>query len=166
MARIPNDELERLKKETDLAELVRSSGVGLKQHGKDLLGLCPFHADTAPSLVVSPGKNLWNCLAACGEGGTVVDWVMKTQAVSFRHAVEILRGGGELTSPVEAKRSCSVQKLYPGRDRVAGFAFRVNSERVRRGAVGDIKPRRGLERLRRPLTERSGQTSGARLGVG
>jgi len=105
MARIPTDELERLKRETDLVELVRSSGVELKTHGKDLLGLCPFHDDKAPSLVVTPSKNLWNCLGACGEGGTVVDWVMRTQGVSFRHAVEILRGGGELSAPIAGKRS-------------------------------------------------------------
>jgi len=54
--------LERLKREVDLAELVRSSGVKLRQHGKDLLGLCPFHNDKEPSLVVTPQKNLWNCL--------------------------------------------------------------------------------------------------------
>ena len=81
MARIPQSELERLKRETDLVELVRASGVELKRHGKDLLGLCPFHDDKEPSLVVTPGKNLWNCLGACGEGGTVVDWVMRTQGV-------------------------------------------------------------------------------------
>jgi hypothetical protein len=90
VARIPPEELDRLKRETDLAALVRASGVELKRHGKDLIGLCPFHDDTEPSLVVTPSEGLWNCLGACGEGGTVVDWVMKTQGVSFRHAVEIL----------------------------------------------------------------------------
>jgi len=107
MARIPTHELERLKRETDLAELVRASGVELKAHGKDLLGLCPFHDDKEPSLVVTPKKNLWNCLGACGEGGTVVDWVMKTQGVSFRHAVEILRNGSAVSGAPSAplKRS-------------------------------------------------------------
>jgi len=110
MARIPQDELERLKREVDLAELVRSSGVKLRQHGKDLIGLCPLHDDHEPSLVVTPSKNLWNCLGACGEGGTVVDWVMRTQGVSFRHAVEILRNGSRVTAPVKAKRS-TVRRL-------------------------------------------------------
>jgi DNA primase catalytic core len=107
MARIPQRELERLKRETDLEELVRASGVGLKAHGKDLLGLCPFHDDKEPSLVVTPAKNLWNCLGACGEGGTVIDWVMRTQGVSFRHAVEILRNGSAVSgvTPAPLKRS-------------------------------------------------------------
>ena len=57
----------------------------------DLIGLCPFHDDRSPSLVVTPSKNLWHCLGACQEGGSVIDWVMKLRGVSFRHAVEILR---------------------------------------------------------------------------
>jgi len=123
MARIPKDELERLKKETDLVELVSSSGVELKAHGKDLLGLCPFHDDKEPSLVVTPAKNLWNCLGACGEGGTVVDWVMKTQGVSFRHAVEILRGGGKISTPIAGKRSTVPRLPCPLADDAEGAAL-------------------------------------------
>ncbi len=93
MARIPNDELDRLKREVALVRLVESSGIELKQHGKDYLGLCPFHDDKEPSLVISPDKNLWHCLDACNEGGDVIQWVMKRQGVSFRHAVELLKDG-------------------------------------------------------------------------
>jgi len=93
MARILEEELERLKGETDLAALVEASGVVLRRHGADLLGLCPFHDDREPSLVVSPKKNLWHCLGACRAGGSVIDWVMRKEGVSFRHAVEILRRG-------------------------------------------------------------------------
>lgn len=54
-------------------------------------GSIPFHEDKTPSLVISPAKSLWHCLGACQTGGSVIDWVMKTQGVSFRYAVEILR---------------------------------------------------------------------------
>jgi DNA primase len=93
MARIADEEIERLKRETDLAELVRRRGVRLDRHGANLIGLCPFHDDHDPSLVITPSKNLWNCLGACQSGGSVIDWVMKTEGVSFRHAVELLREG-------------------------------------------------------------------------
>ncbi|MHB8303999.1 MAG: CHC2 zinc finger domain-containing protein [Acidobacteriaceae bacterium] len=43
------------------------------------------------ALVITPAKNLWHCLGACNAGGTVIDWVMKAQGVSFRHAVELLK---------------------------------------------------------------------------
>ncbi len=93
MARIPDDELERLKAEVSLQDLVEAAGVVLRRAGSDLVGCCPFHEDRQPSLVVSPAKNLWHCLGACQAGGSVIDWVMRTQGVSFRHAVELLREG-------------------------------------------------------------------------
>jgi len=111
MARIPENELERLKADVDLAELVRSSGVELKRRGKDLVGLCPFHQETQPSLVVTPSKNLWHCLG-CGVGGSVVDWVMKSEGVSFRHAVELLREGRAGGGVRPVKRS-TVRRLPP-----------------------------------------------------
>ena len=91
MARIPDEEVERLKREVSLERLVTSAGIELKKHGADLLGRCPFHDDREPSLVLSPEKNLWHCLGACQTGGSVIDWVMKTRGVSFRHAVELLK---------------------------------------------------------------------------
>src|SRR5688572_24859812 len=91
MARIPDADLERLKREVSLERLVLAKGIELKRHGHDLIGLCPFHNDKSPSLVVSPGKNLWHCLGACQRGGSVIDWVMRAEGVSFRHAVELLR---------------------------------------------------------------------------
>ena len=62
MARIPESEIERLKSEISLERLVAAAGIELKRAGKDLMGRCPFHEDNGPSLVVSPGKNLWHCL--------------------------------------------------------------------------------------------------------
>ncbi len=91
MARVPEAELARIKREVDLSELVGRSGVALTRRGQDLVGLCPFHADTEPSLVVSPAKNLWHCLGACQAGGSVIDWVMRFEGISFRKAVELLR---------------------------------------------------------------------------
>ena len=91
MARIPDSEIERLKKEISIERLVTGFGIELKRHGAELIGRCPFHEDHTPSLVVSPRNNLWHCLGACNIGGSTIDWVMKTKGVSFRHAVELLR---------------------------------------------------------------------------
>lgn len=91
MARIPEDEIDRLKREIALEQLVLARGIELRRHGADLIGLCPFHHDHEPSLVITPAKNLWHCLGACQMGGSVIDWVMKSEGVSFRHAIELLR---------------------------------------------------------------------------
>ena len=92
MARIAQAEIERLKEETSLPRLIESSGVALAKQGKDLAGCCPFHKDDTASLIVTPAKNLWHCFG-CGAGGGVIDWTMKKNGVSFRHAVELLREG-------------------------------------------------------------------------
>lgn len=92
MARIPDEEIERLKREVSLQRLAECRGIALRGQGDNLLGLCPFHDDREPSLVISPSKNVWHCLGACQAGGSVIDWVMRAEGVSFRLAVEMLRG--------------------------------------------------------------------------
>lgn len=100
MARIPDSEVERIKAEVSLVRLVESSGVKLSRKGKDeLAGCCPFHADDTPSLSVSVSKNLFRCFG-CDAGGGVIDWVMRAEGVSFRHAVELLRDGPAPTSTI------------------------------------------------------------------
>ena len=91
MTRIPAAELERLKLAVPLVTLIERAGIALKPHGKDLVGRCPFHDDKTPSLVISPKSNLWHCLGACQMGGSVVDWVMRFEGVSFRRAIDQLR---------------------------------------------------------------------------
>ena len=93
MPRIPDAELEQIKRGTDLAALVRAKGIELRLHGTGhLAGKCPFHEDSTPSFIVTPAKNLFHCLG-CGAGGTVIDFVMRHDGLSFRHAVEVLRSG-------------------------------------------------------------------------
>lgn len=116
MSRVPDEELARLKSEVSLVRLVEAKGIALVKHGAngDLVGSCPFHEDRTPSFVVSPSKNLWRCHGACQAGGSVVDFVMRVEAVSFRHAVDLLRQG-VTSGPVEGPlpKASSVAKLPP-----------------------------------------------------
>lgn len=121
MPRIPEETIERLKQEVSLERLATARGVKLTRHGADLIGLCPFHDDREPSLVISPKKNLWHCLGACQTGGTVIDWVMKAEGVSFRHAVELLRADVPVGESALVKVA-SVRKLPPPVDRSADDA--------------------------------------------
>ena len=110
MARIPEADIERLKREISIQRLVESAGIELTRHGADWHGRCPFHDDHGPSLVISPKKNLWHCLGACQSGGSVIDWVMRINGVSFRHAVEILREG---VFPLAADKAIVKQSSVP-----------------------------------------------------
>jgi len=112
MGRIAEEEIERLKHEVSVERLAEARGIELKRHGADLIGLCPFHEDHSPSLVISPKKNLWNCLGACRRGGDVIEWVMRAEGVSFRHAVELLREEHfPLAAASRPVKSSSVPKL-------------------------------------------------------
>jgi DNA primase len=92
MPMIPDDEIERIKRATDLAAVIRSRGVELKPQGHDLVGLCPFHEDHEPSMRVTAGKGLWRCMS-CNATGNVIQFVQKFDGVSFRHAFELLKSG-------------------------------------------------------------------------
>jgi DNA primase catalytic core len=94
--RIPETDIERVKRGTDLQALVQSRGVELKKHGaKDWIGRCPFHNDQdKPNFIVSPGKGLWHCMA-CGKAGNAIQFVQTHDGISFRHAFELLRQGGK-----------------------------------------------------------------------
>ena len=102
-------EIEAVKRSVDLVALIRSSGVDLKKKGKDWMGLCPFHKDTRPSLLVDPAKGLWNCLGACKgnghpSGGDALGWLVRYKHISFPEAMKEL---GALPPVVEREeKSC------------------------------------------------------------
>jgi len=112
MARYSEQELNKLKQTIDLVALVQSKGIKLEKHGKDLKGLCPFHKDSNPSLIITPDKNLFNC-PACGTGGDVISFVQKFDGVSFTHAVELLMNGdvSKLIRNTEHVKHSTVRKL-------------------------------------------------------
>jgi DNA primase catalytic core len=97
MPRIPDSELQRLKKEVSLVRLIESQGYELEKKGKDWALRCVFHEESTASLVVSAGKNLYHCFG-CGAAGSVIDWVINTQKVSLAHAVQLLKAGAPLTA--------------------------------------------------------------------
>ena len=115
MARIPESEIDRIKRETDLVALIQSRGTVLKQQGANWTGLCPFHDDSqTPNLIVTPAKGLFRCMASCcGKTGNAIQFVEMFDGVSFRHAFEVLANGGKVAfeqSGGQAKKA-TVPKL-------------------------------------------------------
>ena len=109
MARLSDIELDEIKQRISLLRLIESQGYEIKQQGKDYVTHCPFHNDATPSLVITPDKNLYHCFG-CDAAGSVIDWVMKTQSVSFKHAVTLLQEDAELSTDTKTvKRSTKVK---------------------------------------------------------
>ena len=129
MPRIPDEEIDRIKREADLAALVRSRGIELKKHGsKDLIGRCPFHDDNdSPNFIVSPAKGLYHCMA-CGAAGNPIQFVEKFDGITFRHAFLLLSEGRAIVSAPQRKRTLKTRLECP-------FGPEDDDETVRRAVV-------------------------------
>lgn len=112
MARLSDQLINDIKQDVSLVRVAEAKGIQLKKHGKDYLGHCPFHNDRTPSFVISPESNLWNCLGACNCGGSVIDFVMKMEGISFRHAVELLKNDAlSLAADAKPVKRATTKKL-------------------------------------------------------
>lgn len=80
--------VQRVMEAADIVEVI-SEFVPLKKAGASFKGLCPFHDDTTPSLVVNPARGTYKCFA-CGEGGNVVSFLMKHNGWEFLEAIRWL----------------------------------------------------------------------------
>ena len=129
MAFIPEDKLLEIKDAARIEEVV-GQYVQLTQRGKNLLGLCPFHPDSAPSFTVSPEKGIFHCFG-CGAGGNVFSFLMQHQRLTFPEAVEELarRYGIPLTvrdlGP-EGGRQAQKRKLMQAINREAAAFYQAN----------------------------------------
>ncbi len=71
MARIPEQQVTRLKTEVSIVRLVEAAGIELKKHGgSDLVGRCPFHDDRNPSPALRPRRT-------CGIASGPAEWAVR-----------------------------------------------------------------------------------------
>ncbi len=75
---------------TDIKRMVPMDTVlawyGLKPNRAGFIP-CPFHGDTDPSLKVYPSGRGWHCFG-CNKGGSVIDFVMAMEDVTFQDACQ------------------------------------------------------------------------------
>lgn len=81
--------IQLVKDRTDLVSLVSESVPSLKRRGRSFVGLCPFHKEKSPSFHVSPERGFFHCFG-CKESGSAVDFVMKTEGLTFPEAIRRL----------------------------------------------------------------------------
>lgn len=86
---LSQDVIDRVKSEANIVDVVKAAGIEMKRTGAFYKVLCPFHADSNPSLVINPKYNRCKCFA-CGEGGDPIGFVMKFHNLKFVDAVMYL----------------------------------------------------------------------------
>jgi len=73
---------------TDIVALI-GGHVSLRQHGKQYVGLCPFHTERTPSFYVRPERGFFKCFG-CGVGGDAIRFIERTERLGFPDAVRVL----------------------------------------------------------------------------
>ena len=89
--------LDELKHRFTLSDVVGKK-VKLVRRGREYTGLCPFHNEKTPSFTVNDQKGFYHCFG-CGQHGSVLDFVMETEGLSFPEAVEQLAGQAGMEVP-------------------------------------------------------------------
>jgi DNA primase len=86
---LPRDDVkERVRDAIDIVDLV-GSYIALRRAGRGLVGLCPWHDDSRPSLQVNPERQTFRCWV-CNVGGDAFSFLMRMERLEFREALEQL----------------------------------------------------------------------------
>ncbi len=129
MSRYTADSRDRVRDAVDMVALV-SSKVELRRAGvNSYFGCCPFHDERTASFHVSPDEKLYHCFG-CAESGDPFDFLMQTEGLDFKGALESLadRFGVTLATeeedPAAAAARARRERLYSLLTRAATFYAR------------------------------------------
>ncbi len=91
MKYINEEEINTIRQNANIVDIIESYGIKLEKKGKDnYVCLCPFHDDHNPNMIVSQAKQIFTCFGGCGATGNVFTFVQKYENVSFIEAVKIV----------------------------------------------------------------------------
>src|SRR5438046_5245931 len=86
--RFPQTFIDDLRRQADIVRVVQDY-VSLKKTGANWVARCPFHKETKPSFSVNPAKDIFYCFG-CQKGGSVFNFVMEIERVTFPEAIKIV----------------------------------------------------------------------------
>jgi len=94
---IPQSFIQELIDRTDVVEVI-GRYVQLRKSGANYMGLCPFHSEKSASFSVSPSRQFFHCFG-CGKSGNAIGFLMESQGMGFREAVQDLAQQAGLQVP-------------------------------------------------------------------
>ncbi len=96
------DAIDEIKQRIDIRSYIRGVlGTPEKKHiHRDYDEyLCPFHTERSRSFKVNEKLQVYRCFGACGDGGDLIDFVMRRYGMTIQDAVEHLSSGSFIASP-------------------------------------------------------------------
>ena len=105
------DIIDEVKSRCDIVNVI-SQYISLKQSGSNFSGLCPFHSEKTGSFHVNQSKQIYKCFG-CGEGGDVINFVMKIENLDFIEAVKLLaeKNGIEFKTNLSEEDKAKMEKI-------------------------------------------------------
>ena len=157
--------LDELKARLPVSEVV-GKRVKLVRSGRELKGLSPFNKEKTPSFFVNDQKEAWFDFSS-GKNGSIFDFIMLTEGVSFPEAVERLAGMAGVALPKvsqeDQQRDARRKTLHDVMEIAAKFFEATLASRVGAKARGYLADR-GLD----PATQlkfRLGYAPGERFAL-
>ncbi|PKM72639.1 MAG: DNA primase [Firmicutes bacterium HGW-Firmicutes-16] len=98
----PENFIKELTERNDIADVVSQYVRLNKKSGNNLFGLCPFHSEKSPSFSVSNDKQIYHCFG-CGKGGSVINFIMEIENLSYPDAIRFLARRVGLAVPEDEK---------------------------------------------------------------
>ena len=77
---------------------------------------CPLHHEKTPSLGMYQNGKRWKCFG-CGDGGSVIDFVMKYFGIGFKQAITKINYDFNLRLPISGKINIREQREMKKRER-------------------------------------------------
>jgi len=135
--------LEELKARLPVSEVV-GRRVKLQRSGRELKGLSPFNKEKTPSFFVNDQKEAWFDFSS-GKNGSIFDFVMLTEGVTFPEAVERLAQMAGVALPKvsheDQQRDARRKTLHDVMDLAAKFFETTLASRVGAKARGYLADR-------------------------
>lgn len=113
--RYPASFLDELRARADIVQVI-GQYMPLKKNGRKYWGLCPFHGEKTASFSVDAEKQLYYCFG-CKAGGTVINFVMEIERLTFPEAIKHLADQLHMPLP-EMEEDPDYQRRLTQRERL------------------------------------------------
>ncbi|MFZ5669107.1 MAG: DNA primase [Pseudomonadota bacterium] len=145
MSRLDDRFLEDVKGRVRLSDFIGRT-VPLKRSGREFVGKSPFTNERTPSFFVNDDKGFWHDFSS-GKHGDLIDFLIETERLTFREAVERLAGEAGMAvpdaDPAGAEREKARQSLTDWLE-LAAVWFEAELRRPAGEAARAYLTRRGL----------------------
>ena len=121
LIKISQETIDAVTNTVDIVGVI-SEYTKLEHRGNDFWGCCPFHGEKTPSFYINTSKQIYKCFG-CGEGGDVINFVMRIENLDFMDAVKLLasRCGIEINTNVDESTKEKIEKSLKNKRKFLHF---------------------------------------------